>query len=309
MILDHSSHNSTRQVLEALIQDPGSVLAVISGVEGPSYRPKGAMMAVLDGGRRVGSLSSGCIEADISRQAEAARDAGVPRSVRYGAGSPFVDIALPCGGGLDILLVPEPDRTVLKAALDHHASRRALTLWVDPGTGQMSLEGAAVGPGGLSILIEPELRFVVFGKGPEACAFSALVQSVGYPNLLVSPDDESRAVAGAAGCETRPIDLPAFPSDLSVDARTAIVLFFHDHDWEPPILDGALGTDAFYIGAQGSWNAREARLASLRALGQTEDALARLYGPVGVIPSARDARTLAVSVLAEILGKALVRDQ
>ena len=153
------------------------------------------------------------------------------------------------------------------------------------------------------------MRFVIFGKGPEACAFSALVQSVGYPNLLVSPDDESRAIAVAAGCDTQSIDLPDFPADVHVDARTAIVLFFHDHDWEPPILHHALGTNAFYIGAQGSWNAREVRLAALRELGCKDAALDRLHGPVGLVPSARDARTLAVSVLAEVLGTALALDR
>ena len=35
------------------------------------------------------------------------------------------------------------------------------------------------------------------------------------------------------------------------------------------------------------------------------EAVARLHGPVGLIPSARDAGTLAVSVLAEVLGKAM----
>lgn len=309
MILDHTSHNSTRQVLEALSQDPGGVLAVISGVEGPSYRPVGAMMAVLGDGRRVGSLSSGCIEADITLHASEVAQDGKPRSIRYGAGSPFVDIALPCGGGLDILLVPKPDPMVLAAILHRHWERQSLTLWIDPKSGNVTLSDESPAAGGFSVCLEPELRFVIFGKGPEACAFSALVQSVGYTNLLVSPDDESRSIADAAGCGTRAIDLPEFPADVHVDARTAIVLFFHDHDWEPPILQHALGTNAFYIGAQGSWNAREVRLAALRDLGCKHAALKRLHGPVGLIPSARDARTLAVSVLAEVLATALAQDR
>lgn len=90
-----------------------------------------------------------------------------------------------------------------------------------------------------------------------------------------------------------------------MDDRTAVVLFFHDHDWEPPILAGALETEAFYIGAQGSQRARDARLLMLRGMGVSDAACARLHGPVGVIPSARDAGTLAVSVLAEVLAKAM----
>lgn len=309
MILDHTSHNSTRQVLEALAEDPAGVLAVISGVEGPSYRPVGAMMAVLGDGRRVGSLSSGCIEADIALHAGEVAQEGKPRSIRYGAGSPFADITLPCGGGLDILLVPKPDPGVLTTVLERQENRQTLTLWFDPKVGDMGLGDKNPVAGRFSVALEPELRFVIFGKGPEACAFSALVQSVGYPNLLVSPDDESRSIAATAGCDTRAIDLPEFPADVRIDARTAIVLFFHDHDWEPPILQHALGTNAFYIGAQGSWNAREVRLSALRDLGCKDAELDRLHGPVGLVPSARDARTLAVSVLAEVLGTALARDR
>ncbi|MEO1222199.1 MAG: XdhC family protein, partial [Pseudomonadota bacterium] len=296
--------------LEALADDTqGGVLAVISGVEGPSYRPVGAMMAVLSDGRIVGSLSSGCIEADIALQAAEASRAGQPRQLRYGAGSPFVDIVLPCGGGLDILLIPAPEKAVLHKAVAAHAARQTLTIWIDGAAGTVSIDPAPPGAHALAVPIDPELRFLVFGKGPEASAFSALVQSVGYPNLLVTPDEETKARAAAHGCETRMIGRPRFPEDLRVDTRTAIVLFFHDHDWEPPILDGALATGAFYIGAQGSWRARETRLAALRALGHSDEALSQLFGPVGVIPSVRDSRTLAVSVLAEILSIALEKSR
>ena len=41
----------------------------------------------------------------------------------------------------------------------------------------------------------------------------------------------------------------------------------------------------------------------MQALGVTDADLARVSGPIGVIPSVRDARTLAVSVLAEVLQK------
>jgi xanthine dehydrogenase accessory factor len=96
-----------------------------------------------------------------------------------------------------------------------------------------------------------------------------------------------------------------FPADLSPDERTAIVLFFHDHEWEPSLLFDALKTNAFYIGAQGSQRARDSRNRKLLELGVSEDDLRRLHGPVGLIPSARDPGTLSVSVLAEVLQKSM----
>lgn len=301
-----------RDPIDALLarRDDPAVLCVITGVEGPSYRPVGAMMVVFPDGERTGTLSSGCIEADIAIHATEALETGVPRALRYGQGSPFIDIQLPCGGGLDIMLVPNPDRDALEALAVQRAERRPGTLEIDRSSGMVSFSetGETGWDGDLFRVQElPAIRFLIFGKGPEAATFAALVQGAGYPNVLVSPDDETLEDGRAAGCETVQITRPKVPDTLAVDEWTAIILFFHDHDWEPPILKDALDTEAFYIGSQGSQRARDARLMELQVMGVPGERLDRLFGPVGLIPSARDAGTLAVSVLAEILQTAMAR--
>ena len=301
------SCSATDPINAILSHGPGAVLVVIAGVEGPSYRPVGATMAVLDCNTRVGTLSSGCIEADISLLAVTAQ---APQMIRYGHGSPFGDIELPCGGGLDILLLPDPDLDVLADVLANTRARQVCTLAINIETGAMQLTTTgATGRQGATLFVhfDPPVQFMVFGKGPEASTFAALVQSVDYPNILLSPDAETLANAQQAGCLTQHLVLPAFPEDVSVDAHTAIVLFFHDHEWEPPILASAVETLAFYVGAQGSLRARDARMAELVALGVPESKRAAVYGPMGLIPSARDAKTLAVSVLAEVLRVAMAR--
>jgi xanthine dehydrogenase accessory factor len=291
-------------VTELLGLPEDGVLALISGVEGPSYRPVGAVMAVDAGGHRTGTLSSGCVENDIALHALEALQAGRPKVIRYGRGSPFMDIQLPCGGGLEIALVPRPDREVLRALTEARAARQPATLSVDLVGGALSLspDGETGREGDLfRVRFLPEIRFLVFGKGPEASTFAALVQAAGYPSVLLSPDDETLEAGRAAGAGTQHLTIPGWPDGLSIDDRTAIVLFFHDHDWEPPILIRAVRTPAFYIGSQGSRRARDARIMELEAMGMTEAERARLRGPIGLVPSARDARTLAVSVLAEVL--------
>lgn len=309
MTILNTTTNPMRDPIQALLNGPeDTVLAVIAGVEGPSYRPVGAMMSVLGPRERAGTLSSGCVEADIALHAMEARENGTPALVRYGQGSPFMDIQLPCGGGLDIALVPKPNRAVLAVVMENRQARVPCTLTIDLVSGAMSLRGEdATGRVGdmLHVRFEPDIKFLVFGKGPEASTFAALVQSAGYPNMLFSPDEETLADGQVSGCPTRHLMAQRFPMDEAVDDRTAVVLFFHDHDWEPPLLQGALETKAFYIGSQGSQRARDARLATLAAMGVEQAALDRLTGPVGLIPSARDAGTLAVSVLAEVLARAM----
>jgi xanthine dehydrogenase accessory factor len=299
------SHGPIEDPISALAAASGrGVLGIITRVEGPSYRPLGARMAILADGRRVGTLSSGCIEADLALHAQSTLETGKPVRVVYGRGSPFIDIQLPCGGGLEILLIPNPDKAVLDDLNRKQTERAACTLVIEGDAARLSLAetGETGGDGSrFQVRIAPEVFFYVFGKGPEASTFATLVQSAGYPNLLLSPDKETLEYGENAGCPTRHLKRAEFPATIKPDRWSAVILFFHDHEWEPPILAAAVDTPAFYIGAQGSQRARDARLLEISALTGPDKDLSRLKGPIGLIPSVRDARTLAVSVLAEVL--------
>ncbi|NOX39916.1 MAG: XdhC family protein [Alphaproteobacteria bacterium] len=303
MSLRTNQASPIKDPISALVQGKsGGALALIIRVDGPSYRPLGAMMAIFADGTRVGTLSSGCIESDLVLHAKKALKSGESARLLYGLGSPFIDIQLPCGGGLEILILPNPDTEILREIDDLRLARQPSTLSIDLVSGEV--QALSTGQTGLSgtrflIRIQPETSFYVFGKGPEASTFSSLVQASGFPNLLLSPDRETLEFGAQAGCETRHLTSAKFPSDILPDPWSAVILFFHDHEWEPPILKNALATKAFYIGAQGSQRARDLRLEALRQMGAT--GLERLRGPIGLIPSVRDARMLAVSVLAEIL--------
>lgn len=249
----------------------GATLAIIVGTEGPAYRPKGAGMVVLPDGRRFGHLSSGCIDADVALQA--LRD-GNPRVLRYGRGSPFMDLALPCGGSLDILIAPRIPARHLRRAQADLAARRPATLRL----------------GAFTLTVAPELRFTVFGIGPEAQTFAAVTRAAGYLVNLFSPDEDTSASR-----------FDKWPQDVELDDRTAVTLFFHDHDREIPLLKHALKSPAFYVGAMGSKRAALTREAILKAQGFCVD---RLRQPFGLIPSARNPGSLAVSVLADVLAQA-----
>ncbi|MBC9247604.1 XdhC family protein [Paracoccus sp. 11-3] len=259
-------------------------LAVITGVEGASYRPVGAVMVVDEQGQSWGSLSSGCIERDVIRHAGQALADGQNRNLRYGSGSPFRDLALPCGGGLDIQIVTNPDMDALTLTRQRLDQRHAAVLKLGP----------------LTLNIQPQPRFLVFGKGPEARCFAALTAAAGYPVHMFSPDPKTlQGFENATGLMG-----PKWPGDVQVDPRTAVALFFHDHDWEPPLLKAALESPAFFIGAQGSLRAHNARCDALATLGVAPPDIGRLASPFGLIPSARDPRTLAASVLAQVLERA-----
>ncbi|TQS70479.1 XdhC family protein [Rhodobacteraceae bacterium] len=288
--------------LDPLLSGEAQALALIVGTEGPSYRPVGAAMALDGAGRRWGNLSSGCIEEDVALHAAQAIENGMARQLRYGQGSPFRDLELPCGGGLDILILPMPDRDVLRQIHTQLGCRAPVTLYVDPEAGRISAVPMAAP---LHVTIQPELRFLVFGKGPEAQIFAATAHLAGYQVALYSPSIEP--VGQSGGLESFHLTSARWPDGVLPDAYTAVTLFFHDHEWEPPLLEAALRSPAFFVGAQGSLRSHQARCAALVQRGLSAADIGRISAPFGLIPSARDPRTLAVSVLADVLAQAMAR--
>lgn len=289
------------------LSETGGVLAIITQIVGASYRNLGTMMAFGPQGQRVGSLSSGCIEDDIAEHAANALQSGQPRSLRYGQGSPFFDLKLPCGGGLTILLIPNPDPAVLRAVLARGDARQDAAIAVNPQTGALTLlpQGQRdAAPGHIVVVLEPELRFWVYGHGVEAMSFALMAQAAGYDVTLFGQEGLQADLSRIG-----PLNITVVASFRSYvcpkpDRRTAIALFFHDHENEARLLAQVLPSDAFFIGAQGSLRARQRLLEDLRALGVTDRDIANLRPDFGLIGSCRDPRTLAVSVLAHVLSVA-----
>ncbi len=256
--------------------EPGAGLCTIVGLEGSFSRRIGAQLAVLPDGGVVGSLADGCLERQLAAEMVAASK---PVLRRFGAGSPHIDFRLPCGSGLDILIDPAPDqdgrcRAVL-AALDRRQPA-SLNLPVAP---PLLAERRYI----------PPPRLLLFGEGPEMLALQGLARAGG--------------VAVEAMGSVDGLSLGKAPAGMAVDAWTAIVLLFHDHEWEQAILDWALGTPAFFIGAQGGMETRAGRLERLAAAGHARNQLARIHSPVGLIPRSREPGILALSILAQIMAE------
>jgi xanthine dehydrogenase accessory factor len=261
-----------RAALRAACAD-GVGLCTIVGIEGSFSRRLGAQLAVHPDGTITGSLADGCLEKQLASEVA---EAGAPVVKRFGAGSELIDFRLPCGSGLDVLIDPAPDRAACKAAVKRLDRREEAALPL-PADREHLRERMYV----------PALRLQLFGEGPELEALRTLATTAGVE-------------VSAHGRDA--LSLGQRPEGLSADAWTAVVLLFHDHEWEQPILQWALGTPAFHIGAQGGFEARRGRIERLAAAGAAPEQLGRIHSPVGVIAHSREPGVLALSVLAEVVG-------
>lgn len=282
-------------------------LCVVTGVTGGSARAVGTLVAVRADGHMAGYISHGCVDADLCLQAQKAMKTGRPVTLVYGVGSPFIDLQLPCGGTVEVLIDPAPSADICMRNLSQLTDRKQISLYFHPNDGLIGtpVKTSRTGWDGDIFIAchHPALHLVVAGKGPALVATANLATAIGLQLSLYSPDETIRRQFGPDQPHARVVHLQT-PSDnlnLSLDPWCAVLMLFHDHDWEPELLKAALSSKAFYIGALGSAQTHEARLKALRGEGLGEQQLARIRGPIGVIPAARDAYTLAVSALAEIL--------
>jgi len=81
----------------------------------------------------------------------------------------------------------------------------------------------------------------------------------------------------------------------------ASLTLFRDHDWQAVLLRATLNTPYRFTGSLGSRRTLDMRKETLRRMQVPEDSLTRLRGPIGLVPSLRDAPSISVSALAGIV--------
>ncbi|QYJ08466.1 XdhC family protein [Qipengyuania flava] len=268
-------------------------------------RNPGTHMAVSEDGSFEGSLSGGCIENAVVAEAKDAIAQGQPRFTRFGAGSPYLDIRLPCGGGLDLHFQPDPPRDQVRTACEALDARKPFSIAIDAG-GASLLKGWRDTPfdretntGTFGHWPSPRLMIVGHGAGVEALAL--LARTLHCEVEALTPDERIEAsLRGHAICTHR-LSKTTDTQLLESDPWTAIVFLFHDHDWEIALMKAALDLSHFYLGAMGGRTAHTARCEALAAAGVAQEAIETIHAPIGLFHSSRDPHTLALSALGQIM--------
>jgi xanthine dehydrogenase accessory factor len=276
-----------------------TALATLINIEGSSPRAPGAQMAVTEDGRYAGSISSGCLERAIIEEARASISRGSGGVVRYGRGSPFIDVKLPCGSGVDILFTVDASLDAISHATSalHRRNPVALALRENG----VSTDDLASG-GSFIRRYVPPLRIVAAGYGPELTVLSHLAAAAGYHFCALSPDESTLMRCAASQCVR--LQSSGSAPEIAIDPWTACVLLFHDREWERVLAQKFLRSPAFYVGAVGSRKTHAARLEDLRGAGLTDAETARISAPIGLVPMTRDPSALGVSILGEIVAAA-----
>jgi xanthine dehydrogenase accessory factor len=193
------------------------------------------------------------------------------------------------------LLYPFEDDTggdsapeVLGAARDALLSDRSITL--DRADGTIFLQA-----------FNPPVRLVLVGAVHISQPLARMAALAGLDVVVIDPRSAFASEDRFPGVELRAQWPDEALLELGINRRTAVVTLTHDPKVDDPALQGALRSDAFFVGALGSRRTHAARLDRLREEGFGDDDLARIHGPVGLSIGARSPAEIAVAILGQIV--------
>lgn len=286
-----------------------AALATVVERRGSAPRDAGASLALNNLGEIAGSVTGGCVEPAVIREAQEVLAGGPARVKEYGiADDAAFEVGLACGGTV-VILVAELDLGLVPAL--HAAVERD-----EPVALATTLAGAqrlteAVGEDALREL-DGEVAFVhvfrprpamyVFGAIDHAAALARVGKLLGYRVTVCDARAAFVTPARFPEADELVVEWPdRLLREAPVDERTAICVLTHDEKFDVPALLAALETPAVYIGAMGSRVTTGDREERLRAAGLDDAAIGRIHAPIGLAIGARSPEEVAVAIGAEIV--------
>jgi xanthine dehydrogenase accessory factor len=295
-----------RDVIEATTAGERVVLATVIDTIRSAPRQPGAKMVVREDGTFSGSVSGGCVEADVVERAKQVFAGEDARRVHYGVSDGEAwEVGLSCGGEIDVW-VEEADPALwreIRSLLDEDGYGM---LYTDTSTGEKRLERGVLESTGLredgvfAEVIEGPLRVVVFGAAAAAEPLCAYGKQLGWRTTVV---DARPALATPERVPSADEIVRAWPDQAAdrIDERTVVVTLSHEERLDVPAIAEALRRNARYVGAIGAKRTQERRRAALVEQGFAEDEISRIHGPAGLDLGGRDPAQVALAIAAEIV--------
>src|SRR5438105_3390364 len=283
-------------------------VATVVATRRTAPRPVGSKLVVSESGAMEGSVSGGCVESDVVLVAEDVLAGGAARLVTYGITDDMaLGIGLPCGGEIDVFVEPlqDSDADVLLTVvagegvgerlgdpqLIEQARRRGRSHVIQ-------LEGRTV----FAEVHGPPPRLLVYGAVDTAEALCRTAKLLGWHTTVADARGRFATRERIPDADELLVQWPDEAlATVQPDYATAIVVLTHDDKFDLPLLQAALTTDAFYVGALGSRRNQERRRELLLGAGVSEEDVDRIAGPCGLDIGAESPEETALSILAEIL--------
>ena len=313
--------------------DDAIALATVVDTWGSAPVPIGGQMLVGKDGKFLGSVSGGCVEAEIIAESEDILAGGARcKTLEYGiADETAWRVGLPCGGSIKVYLErignTGADASAVERMLQARAKREGLIVATSMQDGKRTITGdtepVPAGPlaehiqrafgTGESRMIEtpdgkvfmhallPAPRLVIVGATHIG---QVLAELAGMVDLDVTIIDPRTAFASQGRFPGKKLiaDWPvAALQTMGLDRYTAVVALAHVANIDDEGLEAALQAPCFYIGALGSNRNQSKRRERLLAKGFSAADIGRISGPIGLDIGAVTPAEIAVSIIGEVV--------
>ena len=277
--------------VSAFTCDERGVLATVIDVRGSGYRMPGARMLILANGATVGTVSGGCLEADVLERAKivlVTRRSEVFTYDTTGSEDSIFSLNMGCRGVIEILLEPLGRDSPLFAEMRTTYENRKRTA-----------------------NFEPPIAVLLFGAGADAVPMARIVTELGWQVIVHDHRPAFLTTTRFPAAEKlvfQNVDQPL--GQIAADNRTAAVIMTHNYGRDREILPALLRSNVFYIGALGPKRRTEQLLKELASAGNdfSDEQLARLYAPVGLDIGADTPEGIALAIVGEIQSVLANRD-
>ncbi|MCU1410798.1 MAG: Xanthine dehydrogenase accessory factor [Rhodoglobus sp.] len=271
-------HEIADRILAAVDAGRTLVVATAISIDGSAPRTVGTSMA-WDGESVIGSIAGGCVEGAVVDTCELVAEDGIARTVEYGVSEETAfSVGLTCGGVITIHVQP------LTEALE--VSLR---------------EGADVDVCGYIDRAPVERRMIIFGAMEFSAALAKAAAVLGYRVTVCDPRPLFATSVRFPTAEVVVMWPTEYLATTAVDERTVICVLSHDARFDAELIAQALDLPVAHVGAMGSRNTHDRRVASLLERGLSRESIAGLHSPIGLDLGASTPEETAVSILAEIL--------
>jgi xanthine/CO dehydrogenase XdhC/CoxF family maturation factor len=327
-----------REIVQLWQQGGSSVLASLVRVEGSSYRQPGARLLLRDGGEYAGTISGGCLEAEILRKAGwLVRNGAVME--RYSTlfdDSAEVPFGLGCGGVIDLLLEPAetPECRALMQALEntlHGHERTVLTFLPEKGrrmaravfdgggdvlfaTGELSESSVQYArecaEHGLKALHEKFFferliappRLFVLGAGDDAKPLVNIAALMGWHVTVMDSRAQLARAERFPSAQRVSVIRAASTSLHEIQRNDAVVVMTHSYEQDRELLASVLPLRPKYLGLLGARHRSSLLISETAArLGcPVEDCCEQINAPVGLDLGGEGPDAIALAVIAEI---------
>jgi xanthine dehydrogenase accessory factor len=306
-------HNILQKIADSIQR---SVLVTIASVEGHAYRKAGAMMLLMENGTAIGSISPGCMEADLIDRVEGILASNTHQLVEYDMKSEDDAAwgeAIGCGGTVRVLLEP-----VAGVLLEHLLEvKRKLELQVVVSLKRVIVEESksirykliSARANGfenqkmcslneqeliLSTMFSPMPRLIIFGAGNDAIPVAQLARRIGFQVIIADwraelcTNERFEDAAFIIGFPKKSL------MQLNLTEQDYIIVMSHHLRWDREFVQNMLSKRVKYAGIMGS-EARTKRVLEGISVPPW------FHSPVGLHISAEGPEEIAISILGELI--------